>query len=214
MQTCSFVVKEVTKDSCDGITLDQISSIHQETLEHGFLSSLGGQFLKQIYRELAKDPNSHLVCATHNQVIVGFICGTTNTSVFYNRFLKRNVIYGMLVLFPKLMSFQGLKKIIETLIIPSKTKKISLPSAQLLNFCISKEFQGNGVGGSLFKTLMSWFQSNNISEVTIITGKDQLSAQRFYQKQGLNQQNTVALHDNDESVVYIWDSKSNKSRHL
>ena len=120
----------------------------------------------------------------------------------------------MLVLFPKLVSFRVLKRIIETLIIPSKTKNISLPSAQLLNFCISEEYQGKGVGGSLFKRLMSWFQSKNISEVTIITGKDQLSAQRFYHKQGLNQQNTVALHDNDESVVYIWDSKSNKPRLL
>ena len=214
MQTCSFVIKEVTKDSCDGLTLDQISSIHQETLEHGFLSSLGGQFLKQIYRELAKDPNSHLVCATRNQVIVGFICGTTNTSAFYKRFLKRNLLYGMLVLFPKLVSFRVLKRIIETLIIPSKTKNISLPSAQLLNFCISEEYQGKGVGGSLFKRLMSWFQSKNISEVTIITGKDQLSAQRFYHKQGLNQQNTVVLHDSNESVVYIWDSRSNKPLHF
>lgn len=210
MQSCSFEIKAIMKDSCDEYLLSKISSIHQETLQGGFLSSLGSSFLKKIYRELANDPNSHLICAMHNEVIVGFICGTTNTSSFYKRFLQRNLVSGIIFLLPKLSSARVLKKLVETLVIPSRTKKIALPSAQLLNFCISNQYQGKGLGKLLFNALMSWFQSNDINEVTIITGQEQKAAQHFYHKQGLEQKNTVSIHDDNESVVYIWEPTSNR----
>lgn len=205
MSDCLFVIEEINSDSYDDNMLNKISSIHQQVLKNGFLSSLGNSFLKSIYRELAIDSHSCLLCVLQDNTVAGFICGTTNTSVFYKRYLRRNFLRSCFALLPKISSFKFLKRIVETLAIPTQTKKIELPPAQLLNFCVSDQCQGNGIGTLLFDNLMLWFHRNNISEVTIITGKEQVSAQRFYKKQGLREQTKVTIHDNSESVVFICD---------
>ncbi|MGI9460608.1 MAG: GNAT family N-acetyltransferase [Pirellulales bacterium] len=210
MKNYSIEIQDITKYSCNDLALEEISSIHQKVLKDGFLSSLGRPFLRSIYRELANDPQSCLLCALQNNNIVGFICGTTNTSAFYKRYLKQNIVRGIFTLLPKFLSFQFLKKIIETLTIPTRTKQIELPTAQLLNFCVSERCQGNGIGGLLFNRLTVWFHSKNISEVTIITGKEQKIAQRFYHRQGLKEYSTVEIHDNNESVVFIWKPKADE----
>ena len=197
---------EITKENKTDPILSTIASIHKDTLTSGFLSTLGTPFLKTVYSELASDPNSQLICAFDGEDLVGFICGTTNTLVFYKRFIIRNALRVIWILLPRLFSLKFLKKVLETLFIPRQTQNIELPVAQLLNFCVSKNYQGAGIGCQLFNHLISWFQSTNTHAVTIITGSEQKQAQAFYHKQGLQHENSISLHDESQSYIYVWKS--------
>lgn len=195
----------ITEDICSDDILEQIALIHRAMLPDGFLSTLGTPFLKTIYRELAADPNSQLLCAATDQnTTLGFICGTISTSSLYKRFVASNLLRVFVILLPHLLSYQLWKKLCQTLFVPRRNKQNELPPPQLLNFCVSVDYQGKGVGKLLFHDLMGWFQTKNIREVTITTGRKQQSAQSFYEGHGLQRLGAYSLHQTNDSVVYIW----------
>ena len=205
MKALDYEIREITEDTCSDEVLEEIALIHRTMLPDGFLSTLGTPFLKTIYREIAADPNSQLLCAAApRNVTLGFICGTTSTSSLYRRFVTRNIFCTFVNLSPKLLSYRFLLKISQTLFIPSRNKQNELPAPQLLNFCVSADYQGKGVGRLLFSNLRHWFETRHINEVTITTGCEQQSAQSFYEAHGLQPLGTCSLHKPNDSVIYIW----------
>lgn len=205
MKSLDYDIREITGDTCNDEAFEEIALIHQAMLPDGFLSTLGTPFLKTIYREIAADPNSQLLCATDlRNVTLGFICGTTSTSSLYRRFITRNLCRTFARLSPKLLSYRFLLKISQTLFIPSRNKQNELPAPQLLNFCVSARHQGKGVGKQLFAKLRHWFKTRNINEVTITTGCEQQNAQSFYEAHGLQPLGACSLHKANDSVIYIW----------
>lgn len=205
MKSFNYDIREITGDTCNDGVLEEIALIHQAMLPDGFLSTLGTPFLKTIYREIAVDQNSRLLCAVGPQdITLGFICGSTSTSSLYRRFVTRNLFRAFVILLPKLLSYQLLLKISQTLFIPSRNKKNELPAPQLLNFCVSADYQGKGVGKQLFAQLRHWFKTRNINEVTITTGCEQQNAQSFYEAHGLQPLRACSLHKANDSVIYIW----------
>jgi ribosomal protein S18 acetylase RimI-like enzyme len=184
---------------------DQVAEIHLAEINEGFLATLGSGFLKRLYRALAESPHAFLLIAMERDVVVGFICGGTDTAKVYRSFMMR---WGVLILpslLPKLFSFHRMKRIVETLLYPSKEEVADLPKPEILNFCVSSKHQRKGVGRLLFIELVKEFQSRGISRIRIVTGKDQRSAQGFYESLGAEKVAEFEVHEGTASLVYVYD---------
>jgi len=116
----------------------------------------------------------------------------------------RNGIFILPLIIPKILSFRKIRRIFETLIYPQKKESIALPKNEILNFCISSDFQRKGIGKKLFKVLVSEFKNLNFNKIKIVTGLSQIKAQRFYESLGAIKVIDIEIHRNIKSLIYIY----------
>lgn len=200
----SILVRKLTANSPEEY-FSQIAKIHQDEIVEGFLSTLGVKFLSKLYCNLCDSPYAFLYVAIINNRICGFICGSTDTSKVYKYFIMRNGIFILPLIIPKILSFKKIGRIFETLIYPQKKENVALPKNEILNFCISSNFQRKGIGKKLFKVLVNEFKNLNFNKIKIVTGLSQIKAQRFYESLGAIKVTDIEIHRNTKSLIYIYD---------
>lgn len=179
----------------------EIARIHQEAIKKGFLSSLNTEFLCKFYEALIASKYSFCVAATQNSGIVGFVSGVTDMNAFYRYFFTHYFFVSTFIISPKVFNPSVLKKIIENIFYPKKTK--DLPSAELLTIAVKKEFQGKGVGGALLKKFIEEMKNRQTPIFKVLVGKN-LQAVGFYRKNGFEQIKEIILHNNETSLVFIY----------
>jgi ribosomal protein S18 acetylase RimI-like enzyme len=204
----SHVRIERLTDECADEVLLQIADIHRREISEGFLSTVGSNFLMKLYRCVAGSPHTFLLAAMSDGSVLGFVAGCADTSQFYKYFFKRAGISVLPMLLPKLLSVDRLKRITETLLYPRRKHNQGLPASEILNFCTCREFQGQGIGRTLFSALMEEFRSRGIEEIKIVTGAHQVSAQKFYEKLGAGLVKDIEVHRGAKSLVYLYRNKS------
>ena len=186
-------------------TYRQLASIHKAEINEGFLPTLGLPFLTRLYQSLSNSPHSFLIVAEERKKIVGFICGGIDTSKVMRRFVMR---YGMFVLPKLIVSFLSLKKIqkiLETLFYPTQKINIELPKPEILNFCVSKEYQRQGIGGKLFFAFIDKLRQLGIDKIKIVTGENQKKAQNFYESMSAKKVADIEIHKGVKSSIYIYE---------
>ena len=93
---------------------------------------------------------------------------------------------------------------LETMLYPARTRAANLPSAEILNFCVSTAAQGLGVGQRLFTASVEEFRRRCVREIRIVTGVRQQSARRFYDSAGARCVGKVAVHRGSPELVYTF----------
>jgi hypothetical protein len=68
----------------------EVAKMHRSVLSEGFLSSLGEDFLRCLYRTLAKHRDGILIVIKEKKNVTGFVSGVLDTHSFYRRFLREN----------------------------------------------------------------------------------------------------------------------------
>jgi len=202
----SILIKKLTANSPKEY-FNQIAKIHQDEIVEGFLSTLGVKFLSKLYCSLCDSPYAFLYVAVINNRICGFICGSTDTSKVYKYFIMRNGIFILPLIIPKILSFKKIRRIFETLIYPQKKENVVLPKNEILNFCISSNFQRKGIGKKLFKVLVNEFKSLNLNRIKIVTGANQIKAQKFYESAGAIKFTDIEVHRDSKSFIYVYNIK-------
>jgi ribosomal protein S18 acetylase RimI-like enzyme len=191
-------------DFSDASVFDKVSSIHEKTIQSGFIIKLGRSFLKSLYREIVKSNSSFLIVAYEGSEIIGFIACSENTSKLYKDYIIHNTIRIIPIIFRKLFNIATIKKIIEVLIYPNKSKRIGInPDAEILNFCVLDSCQGKGVGKLLYTEMMDEFKTLSVKEIKIVTGEEQKSAHKFYEKMNAKLATEIAIHKGVMSRIYI-----------
>lgn len=185
----------------------EIVEIHKKTIDSGFLPTLNTNFLKLLYYCFTTSPHSFIYCALDNNKIVGFIVGSINTSMVYKYFIKKYLLQSLFYLFPFIFSLKLLFKIIEIFKYPNNCKHFKLPTSEILNFCVDENYQGKGIGKILFKYLNDEFLQRNINKIKIVTGSNQISAQKFYEKLGAIKVTNIEIHKGIISYIYTLDLK-------
>lgn len=99
-------------------------------------------------------------------------------------------------------SSSGIATVAQTTV-NSNGGKRELPTEELISFCIHPECQGKGLGRALFEASLAEFASRGIFRVKIVTGADQLSAQKFYDRQGSQLVDRIEVHAGTPSLVYV-----------
>ena len=199
----SILIKKLTPNSPEEY-FSQIAKIHQDEIVEGFLSTFGVKFLSKLYCNLCDSPYAFLYVAIINNRICGFICGSTDTSKVYKYFIMRNGILILPLIIPKILSFKKIGRMLETLIYPQKKANVGLPKNEILNFCISHDFQRKGIGKKLFKVLIKEFKNLNFNKIKIVTGVNQIKAQRFYESVGAIKFTDIEIHRDSKSFIYIY----------
>ena len=189
------ITTATTKEQCI-----QAAQLHRQYIASGFLSSLGDRTLGVIYRFIATDSQSVLIIALQDEQVVGFVSGTIDVDKFYKRFMAKNILFGFNIL-PKIFSPKRMKRLIETLLYPSKNKEQNLPPAELLSIVVDREFQGQGISQQLYQKLVEFFQAKEVSEFKIIVGAELLPAIHFYRKMGAGKLSEIEVHKGSKSWV-------------
>lgn len=182
----------------------EIANIHKQEISDGFLATFSNNFLVLLYKTIATSKYSFLYVYKNNDNVLGFICGCTDTQRLYLDFIKRTGFKTVLYIIPKLFSPKTIVKIFETLVYPNREVNRDLPESEILNFCVSGRTQGKGIGKKLFSSLIEEFKSLGISEIKIVTGQNQVSAQRFYEKIGARKVADIQIHKETDSIIYTY----------
>lgn len=181
----------------------ELATIHREQISEGFLTRLGPKFLYRMYRTIATSEHSFAIVAVSDKAVAGFICGSTNSQCVYSSFLRNNAILVLPGLVPTLFRPTSIFRIWETWRYPAQAVQQSLPSSEILNFCVAADCQRRGVGRRLFGALEAEFAHRNVAAIKIVTGAHQRSAQAFYESIGAQLVERVEVHRGSESLVYV-----------
>ena len=183
----------------------RVAKLHIEAIHEGFLSSLGEPFLVPLYEGLATSRSSFLITASDGDDLAGFICGATDTRRAYLDFAtSRGAPRAALRLIPRLLSLSTVRRVAETLLYPTKRTEVELPRAEILNFCVSADRRGQGVGRRLFRALVDEFSRRGVPDIRIVTGAEQRSAQAFYDRVGADRITELEVHEGTTSIVYTY----------
>ena len=211
MTNRQYTIESVTAHSPDNV-FRQLARLHREEISGGFLSSLGEDFLTQLYKSLATNPDLHLIAARERGESLGFICGAVSTAGVYRQFFRKHAWRVAPSLFWRLLSWSTIRRVAETLRYPSATQDRGLPEPEILNFCVSSKQQRRGIGKRLFAELCEEFARRGIAEIRIVTGVSQHSAQRFYDALGAQRVEEIEVHKGARSLIYTYHLHQSESR--
>jgi ribosomal protein S18 acetylase RimI-like enzyme len=184
----------------------QAVAIHRRQIRQGFLSSLGDRALQLIFSMAANSRSGVLLIAKVNPEgqVCGFLLGALNTGAFYREFLVRKGLPAIITTLPKLLSLGKIRKVLETLLYPSRRDTLTLPEVELLDIAISEKHQGTGLAQMMFHEFSALLQNKRIRQFKITTGETLVRAHRFYENLGAARAAIIEIHKGQKTVVYTY----------
>lgn len=186
--------------------LKDVVRLHRQELRLSFLSSLGERSLLLLFEFAAENPSARLLVALNaNSRVIGFLLGSIDTSLFYRQFIRRKSLRAALILAPKLLSSpSSIKKILETLLYPTKKKVRALPPAELMDLVVDSTVQRSGIGRALFSRFVQDLAESHVPSFRITTGESLAGAHSFYEKMGAIRASDIEIHANKITRVYTY----------
>jgi len=184
-----------------------LALLHKKTLKSSYLSRLGTDFLETLYLFLIK--NEIIFVYTEEQIIIGFVSFSTNSSQMMKTFLLTSprCIFILMKLMFKSPSIAP--RLIETYFAPFKLKsyylnaiKAVLPNSELLSISVEPEYQAKGIGNQLLNELEKYLNSNQMFKYKVVAGVDLNGANKFYLKNGFKLATMINIHGDNLSNVY------------
>lgn len=180
------------------------ADLHRTGIHTGFLSSLGREFLRQLYRAAPFCPAGFaLVWETEEGgKVLGFIACAESTGGVYKQSLLRGGPFMAFPLLRHLLRPAVLKRILETLRYPAETGP-ELPPAEVLSIAVAPEARGCGVGKALMGAALAEFARRGIPRVKLAVGADNDVANAFYRRCGFQLVQTREHHGLPMNVYAI-----------
>jgi len=176
-------------------------NLHKKYIYWGFLTSLGEGVLRWIYHSLMVYSNSVVIVAEEDGRVVGAVTGVISLKAYYFFFFKK---YFFKIAPQLIKNLSSIRKILETLIYPTKTESVfSLPKEELLTVIVEKDQQGKKIAQGLFDELRKWFQDRDILTFKTTVGENNLQSIRFFQKLGCKEVGVGEIHKDERSRIFI-----------
>lgn len=173
-----------------------------KSINLGFMTSLGEEFLVLLYRAIDRDPHSVLILERKNNQVIGFVAGGTGMKSIFRELLKEWVQLTRILL-PSLFRLSVLRKIFELVWLAGCSKPIAnAPKTELLSIAVDPDFRGEGVGVQLYRSLETYFRCSGHKAFCIVVGDALEQAHQFYLKVGAEKIGKIVVHQGDQSVVY------------
>jgi glycosyltransferase involved in cell wall biosynthesis/ribosomal protein S18 acetylase RimI-like enzyme len=180
-----------------------IAELHMHGINTGFLSSLGPRFLAVLYLAMIRDPDSVVLVADRDGVVVGFVAGTTDTGAFYRRFARRYAPAAGLAVLARLRPGM-LARMRETRGYGSnRTGEVK---AELLSMAVAPAARGRGLANRLGGELLAWAGSRHLDSMRVVVGAANEPAIRVYRKMGFGEDQAIEVHSGEASVELTWRS--------
>lgn len=196
-----MIIRLANKDDCL-----KIAKIHVQEIKHGFLSELGEKFLYYFYQAIINSSNTFLIVAENNNLVVGFVSGSTDLKKFYKEFFKKYGFKVFLILLRRILNIIIIKKVFETI---KYSKKEDFLKAEFLSIAVLTNFQGLGIARKLLDKFISEMKKRNITKFKVIIGENLTRAIGFYEKNGFKFHSKSFVHKNMPSKIYIYNIENN-----
>ncbi|MFX1555533.1 MAG: GNAT family N-acetyltransferase [Promethearchaeota archaeon] len=168
--------------------------MHIQCISTGFISSMGIDFVTILYEAIAQSKSSFGVVAVRNEKVFGFAAFTTNINELYKSIIRRKGLKFALLLAGRICSLKRIKSMFETLFYPARTKKMNLPSAELLSIAVAGEEQRKGLAGQLIEKGFGHYRENGVDNVKVLIGADNTAGNNFYLKYGFERVGQIPNH--------------------
>ena len=185
----------------------QVASLHIQCISTGFISSMGIDFVTSLYEAIVQSKSSFGVVAVKNEKVLGFVAFTTNLNKLYKSVVWRKGAKLALLLAGNMLSLRQIKKTFETLFYPARTKKMNLPSAELLSIAVGPEERGKGLAGELIEKGFQHYQKIGVDKVKVLIGADNKPGNKLYLKTGFELVGQIVNHG-VLSNIYIAKTES------
>ena len=183
----------------------EVANVHFKNINHGFLSTLGLNFLELLYESIDSDTNSSLHIETIDGRVVGFVAGGRGMGSIYRQLLRRwpRLFFALL---PILLSPSKVRRIFEILLFSIKQKPVpGCPRAELFSIAVVESARGTGIAQRLYRALVQRFEDDGEPAFCIVVGDDLEPAHHFYQRMGAVQMAQISVHDGQGSTLYRHD---------
>ncbi|MBK8637503.1 MAG: GNAT family N-acetyltransferase [Chromatiaceae bacterium] len=199
----------------------RVAQLHADTIDQGFLSTLGPRFLSLLYQAIDECPDACLLLAREGERVVGFVAGTLNMGQVYRHLLRHWLALG-LSLAPTLLMPRRLWRIVEILrysrgghgqvrasgaeaigVETTGAEMPTLPTAELLSIAVDPACQGRGMAADLYAGLKIFFATRGQGAFKIIVGAPLAPAHRFYRRMGAEPVAEIEVHRGADSTVYV-----------
>lgn len=180
-----------------------IAELHKKEIALGFISSLNIKVIEKLYQTIIKE---ELVFVLKDEgIIIGFVSCAINTGKLYKKFILSNLFQLIPLFIGKIFSISFIKKIIETLKAPSKSKQSEseeeLP--ELLSIVVDTEKQARGAGKLLLDELEKELYCKQIKKYKVVAGDNLISANKFYLKNDFVLNKKTEIHKGAVSNIYV-----------
>jgi len=178
-----------------------VTSLHQQEISSGFLSSLPRTFLAKFYEGIIRYPGGFCVVAEDGDRVVGFIAGITDMRAFSGFFL-RNFFFTAAFLLPRMVGISTIKKLFESL--RYSQHQDDLPKAELLTMAVARDFQGRGVAREMLVLFLEEMKKRDVRVFRVLVGEKLQKAVAWYEKQGFHLAKSVSVHGKERSRIYVY----------
>lgn len=167
--------------------LEEMVEIHLKSFPRFFLSFLGWEFLKLLYKNILKDPDGIVLVAPSAGGIQGFVAGVICQKWFYQRLVQEDKWAFAIAALGALLKRPSIApRLIRALRKPDEVGHATA-EASLMSIAVRPEMEGNGVGQQLVEAFCKALQERGVSSLCLTTDKDNNErVNRFYQKIGFH----------------------------
>jgi ribosomal protein S18 acetylase RimI-like enzyme len=164
-----------------------VVQVHLASFPRFFLSSLGPEFLRILYRAFLEDAAGIAAVAEQNHTVVGFVCGSSRPRSFYSRLFKRHWWRFGLAAASALVGRPS--RIVHLLgalrrRLDSKAGAKAL-HAELMSLAVCPGAQSRGIGRSLVLRFVALVRDAEVHSIMLTTDRAaNEGVNRFYNRMG------------------------------
>jgi ribosomal protein S18 acetylase RimI-like enzyme len=179
---------------------DTAAALHAGQIGEGFLSFLGSDFLRHLYRRITRSPESFLLVVEEEKTTVGFLAGSTDVTGLYRAFLWRDGPAAALVCSGRL--FRSWRRVLETL--RHGAGGGAGAGAELLAIAVDPAARGRGAGTLLVEAFLSEICRRRQNAAHVVVGARNEAAVALYRRTGFEVVDRFELHAGTESLLMQW----------
>lgn len=186
-----------------------VALLHSGQIDFGFISTLGGRFLRLLYSAMLRSGLACIQVAEADGRVVGFVAGTPAVKRLFSRVLRKHWWRFGLILLPKALSPRVVRYCWETLRYPTRHEIEGLPEAELLSIAVAPSYAGQGIGKQLVERLLTDLRACGADavRVAVLATTD---ANKFYQRVGFTLRGQVPSHGRALNVYVAETSPEGK----
>lgn len=181
----------------------EVARLHLRYLHTPFKGEAGELFLRLYYETICQEEGGIGFVVMTNKQVAGFICGIWNPSLVRKNLITRQ--WKSLIL-SSIRSLFSTPALIGELFhrLTDLTKRVEsspLQGYELRPIVIAENFRGSEAGSLLVSALLKDAKERGRASIFLITEQDNMAANRFYKKQGFEQEATFRK-TNQDYIIY------------
>lgn len=182
---------------------NEVVDVHLRSFPAFFLSQLGPQFLRCLYREVLKDPSGISFVYRDGGTVQGFAVGTSQPRGLYGRLLRKSWHrFALASIVPVLRDPRIVPRLMNAF-----GKRDEEPPDQscglLMSIAVDPRIQANGIGVALVQAFLAECRCRGLSSVHLTTDCfENNRVNRFYQKLGFTIARTITTRQGREMNEY------------